>query len=174
MKIKDFIIACLVLIVSAVFSCREETAKEEVAVEKNQINSNPKDNEKEFIELMKKHLDAVSNKDIESLASTMSPNLNMQLILPQTEIIEGVEAFLDYHKEWFKDTTWTFTTKILNVEVDRNIGMAITEVLYQEPERDGKPYYNRMTVSYLLKKYDDKWYVIKDHASSVEKSTEKQ
>jgi len=30
-----------------------------------------------------------------------------------------------------------------------------------------------MIVSYDLKKIDDKWYIIKDHATSVEKSTDK-
>ena len=42
-----------------------------------------------------------------------------------------------------------------------------------EPERDGKPYFNRMHISYTLEKQNGQWYVIKDHASSVEKSTDK-
>ncbi len=77
-----------------------------------------------------------------------------------------------YHEPWFQDSTWTFETKILNTVIGERLGMAITEVLYQEPERDGKPYFNRMVVSYDLEKIADQWYVIKDHASSVEKSTD--
>jgi len=38
--------------------------------------------------------------------------------------------------------------------------------------RDGVPYFNRMIVSYDLENLDGAWYVIKDHASSVEKSTD--
>ena len=122
--------------------------------------------------LMKKHLDAVTNRDLETLKSTLSPQGNMQLILPGTEIIEGVGGFIDYHKEWFEAPDWTFETKILNTKVGEVMGMAIVEIVYREPERDGAPYFNRMIVSYDLQKTDNQWYVIKDHASSVEKSTD--
>jgi len=139
--------------------------------------------EKEKISLVKKkimeskmlqHLKAVSNRDLETLKSTMHPDGKMQLILPGAEIFDGVDAFMNYHTEWFSDTTsqWTFETKILNSEVGEDIGMAITEIKYSEPERNGKPYWNRMIVSYVLENVDGTWYVIKDHASSIKKSTD--
>ncbi|MEM1326226.1 MAG: nuclear transport factor 2 family protein [Bacteroidota bacterium] len=123
---------------------------------------------------MQKHLDAVSNRDLSTLKSTLSPKGNMQLILPSTEIINSVDSFMNYHETWFQDTSaWTFDTEILNTMVTDDLAIAITQIVYREPERDGKPYFNRMTVSYGLQKYDGEWYVIKDHASSVEKSTDR-
>jgi ketosteroid isomerase-like protein len=127
----------------------------------------------DFIATLKKHLDAVSNRDLESLKSTMSPNGEMQLLLPGSEIIYNVDGFMDYHEEWFQDTVWTFETKIVNTEIGRDLGLGVTEIIYREPERDGEPYFNRMTVSYVLKKIEGSWYIIKDHASSIEKSTDK-
>ena len=132
-----------------------------------------KKNEEQFTSRMQEHLDAVTNRDLETLRSTMCPDGKMQLILQSSEIIEKVEGFMDYHEEWFQDTTWTFTTKILNTEVGESMGMAVTEVVYGEPDRNGEPYWNRMVVSYDLQKQGDQWYIIKDHASSVEKSTDK-
>lgn len=128
--------------------------------------------DQEFTRTMEKHLNAVTNRDIETLSSTMSPNGGMQLILPGSEIIYSLEGFLDYHREWFRDTSWTFETKILNTKIGDRMGMAVTEVVYREPEREGKPYFNRMIVSYDLEKIEGKWYIIKDHASSIEKSTD--
>tara|TARA_R110002073_G_scaffold57778_4_gene146683 strand:+ start:89657 stop:90028 length:372 start_codon:yes stop_codon:yes gene_type:complete len=122
---------------------------------------------------MEKHLDAVTNRDLETLRSTMSPNGNMQLILPSTEIINKVDGFMKYHEDWFSDPSWTFETKILNTEIGEFMGMAIVEIVYREPDRDGGPYFNRMIVSYDLQKIKGQWYIIKDHASSVEKSTDK-
>jgi len=133
---------------------------------------NKLDNEKEFTQVMQKHLDAVTNRDLNSLKETMSPNGEMQLILPGSEIIDGVSGFMDYHKEWFTEPDWTFETKILNTEIGENLGMAITQIVYREPLRKPEPYFNRMIVSYDLKKIDGKWYIIKDHASSIEKSTD--
>ncbi|GEQ87131.1 hypothetical protein ULMS_26390 [Patiriisocius marinistellae] len=133
-----------------------------------------KQNKEAFLKTLETHLNAVTNKDLTTLKSTMSPNGTMQLILPSTEIINGVDGFIDYHDTWFKDasTTWTFETKILNSEISEDLGIAITEVIYREPERNGVPYFNRMTVSYALKKIKGTWYIIKDHASSIEKSTD--
>ncbi len=154
------------ILIIVLFSCNKNAEKTHESTDK-QIN-----NDSLFIQTMQKHLDAVSNKDIKTLESTLSPNGEMQLILPSSEIIYSAEKFLDYHRDWFKDTTWTFETKILNTDVSNDFGMAITEIVYREPDREGEPYFNRMTVSYDLKKIDGNWYIIKDHASSIEKSTD--
>lgn len=141
--------------------------------DKNEVSQNKKrifENKKSFIAALHTHLDAVGNKDLISLKSTLSPTGKMSLILPNSEIIKNTDEFIKFHEEWFTDTTWTFETKILSTEIGEKIGIAITEILYKEPNRNGKPYFNRMIVSYGLEKIDNKWYVIKDHASSVEKS----
>lgn len=158
----------LLLILGLSISCISSEEKKEVAID-NSVN------ETEFVKLLTKHLKSVSDKDLATLKTTLPPNGIMQLILPKTEIKTTVQEFIDYHEEWFAlDNNWTFETKILNYKVSGNIGFAITEVLYKEPLRDGKPYFNRMTVSYDLEKINNEWYVIKDHASSIEKSTDKE
>ncbi|QNJ99195.1 YybH family protein [Constantimarinum furrinae] len=123
-------------------------------------------------EVLQKHLNAVSERNLDTLRATLAPNGQMQLILPSSEIIDGVEGFISYHEEWFAIPDWTFTPKILNSEAGSKIGMAVVEVMYREPDRNGEPYFNRMIVSYDLKNIDGSWYVIKDHASSIEKSTD--
>jgi len=145
-----------------------------LALKKDVISSelNSEQNKKDFIEILEKHLNAVSNKDLIALKSTMSPEGKMHLILPQTEIISSVDSFMTFHKTWFEDTNWTFETKILHTDIGDKIGIAITEIMYREPERNGAPYFNRMIVTYGLEKIDSKWYIIKDHASSIEKSTD--
>lgn len=131
------------------------------------------ENEKQFTEVLNKHLNAVSNQDLETLRSTLSPSGKMQLILPKTETTNSVQDFVKYHEEWFKaPIEWTFETEVQNISVGYDLGMAVVQVIYREPLRDGKPYFNRMIVSYDLEKVDGKWYFIKDHASSVEKSTD--
>lgn len=125
--------------------------------------------EKAFNTQMEKHLNAITNKDLETLQSTMHPGGKMQLILPDQEIMMSVDSFMQFHIDWFIGGEWTFTTEILNTEVGDRIGMAIVEAIYREPDRDGKPYFNRMMVSYTLELLDDQWYIIKDHASSSEK-----
>jgi len=133
-----------------------------------------KNNDEHYVILtMQKHLTAVSTKNMTALAETLSPNGEMQLILPASEVNDSVAGFLKFHEEWFKSSNWAFETKILNSKVGTQLAMVVVEAIYREPMRNGQPYFNRMTVSYTLEKIDGHWYVIKDHASSVEKSTDK-
>ena len=124
------------------------------------------------LQVMEQHLQAVSLKDLESLAETLDPDGQMQLILPQAEIRNGTAAFLAFHRDWFATPDWTFETRILNHELGRDLAMVVVEIIYREPERDGQPYFNRMIVSYDLMHKNGRWYVIKDHASSVRKSND--
>jgi len=164
---KSIVLPILFLFAAFSFSCKEASSTAAKVTIDSQISS------KEMaLEVMQKHLDAISNRDLKTLESTLSPEENMQLILPGTEIIEKTSGFIDYHREWFKTTNWTIDSKILNSEVGESLATTVVESVYKEPKRDGKPYFNRMHVSYVLKKIDNKWFVIKDHMASVQKSTD--
>ena len=164
---KPFLCFCLVLITLFFCSCKDETTiKPEINIQSQTTNTEM------AVAQLQKHLDAISTRDLETLESTLSPEGNMQLILPGTEIIEKTSGFMDYHREWFKADDWTLDSKILNSEVGETMAMVVVESIYEEPERNGKPYFNRMTISYDLKKINDTWYVVKDHMASIQKSTD--
>jgi predicted metal-dependent hydrolase len=135
-------------------------------------SSNERENRKQFTDLLQTHLNAVSEKNIEKLITTLPPDSNFLFILPNSSPTKSSKDFIQFHKEWFKDTLWTFETKILEANVGEIMGIALVEAFYKEPERNGKPYFNKMSVSYALKKIEGKWYVIKDHASSIDKTSE--
>ena len=59
---------------------------------------------------------------------------------------------------------------ITDSHVGTDSGIAVAEIRYDIPNRDGKSYWNEMTISYGLKKVDGQWYIIKDHSSSVRKA----
>ncbi len=130
-------------------------------------------NRTQITETLENLLTSIETKNLDLLKSTMSPSGKMELILSSTETTYKVDEFVNFHEGWFKDTTWTMKTKILNMDVGEYIGTATTEAIYEEPDRNGKPYMNHMIVSYVLQKEaDNKWYVTKDHATTLKKSTE--
>lgn len=150
-------------------SCASNTADDAIAKSAESIAAD----KTEFYSVLQKHLDAVSNKNLDSLASTLSPEGKMQLILEGSEVLHTVDSFLLNQKAFFEYGDWTFETRIVNTDIGQRLGLATVEIIYREAERNGEPYFNRMTISYALEKVDGSWYVIKDHASSVEKSTDK-
>lgn len=148
-------------------SCKGEPEEKPVAVTPDSAM-----NKELLLTAMNTHMKAIADRDLKVLQSALSPQGNMQLILPGMEIIEKVTGFMEYHREWFAAKDWSFDYSILNSKMCETMGMVIVSLLYKEPERDKKPYFNRMVVSNDLQKIDGKWYVIKDHASSIEKSTD--
>ena len=64
-----------------------------------QLKTSQETNNADFNTVLQKHLKAVSNKDLETLKSTLSPNGNMQLILPKTETTNTVSDFVKNHQE---------------------------------------------------------------------------
>ncbi len=131
------------------------------------------ENESSLKTVLTEHINAIGKRDLTTLRSTLSPHGEMQLILDQMEIIESVDSFMKFHEVWFADTSaWTMDSKILNTTVGKEMGFGVVESIYREPLRDGVPYFNRLIVSYDLKKINGDWKVIKDHATSAEKSTD--
>ena len=135
-------------------------------------SSNERENREQFTNLLQTHLNAVSEKNIDKLIATLPPDSNFLFILPNSSPTKLSKDFIEFHTEWFKDASWTFEPKIITTNISEDMGIALVEVLYKEPDRNGKPYFNRMSVSYALKKINDNWYVIKDHASSIDKTKE--
>lgn len=163
-KIICFKLLVVSLVVFSISSCDCKSKD----TQENEISE--KENEGLFKTALDKHLKAVTDKDFTALKATMSPNGNMELIQPSAEIVYSVDGFMNFHQEWFNVPNWTVDIKILSTAIGDKIGVATTEFYYQEPERNGKPYFNRLIVSYTLEKINDNWYIIKDHASSIEKT----
>lgn len=110
-----------------------------------------------FARVLQSHLDAVACRDLAALRPTLMPGNRMELILPGTAPTYTVEAFMSFHVTFFQDTTWTFEPEILTTHIGRDLGIAHTEIVYREPDRDGKPYFNRVAVGYVLEKIDGQW-----------------
>jgi len=163
-KIKQHKLVLLSLLIIGISSCdikQKDGKKNEMSKIKN---------EELFKSVLNKHLTAVSKKDYGTLKSTMSPKGNMELIQPNSEVVYDVKGFMDFHQEWFDVPNWTVKTKVLSTDIGDKIGVATTEFFYEETERNGKPYFNRLIVSYTLEKINNNWYFIKDHASSIDKT----
>jgi hypothetical protein len=127
-------------------------------------------NEQQFMATLETHLKAVSEKNLALLKTTLQPNGVMYLALPQAEPTATAAAFLRMHESWFKEPNWTLEAKIMNSDIGIDLGVATVESMYKEKERNGRPYFNRMAVTYTLKRIANKWYVIRDHANSIEKT----
>ena len=119
-----------------------------------------------FHATLRQHLNATFNRDIETLESLMSPDGTMYMMRPNTQVIHSTDSYIDYHRKWFQDPEW----KLSGVITDSHVGTAIVDMRYEIPNLNGKAYWNELVISYVMKKVDNKWYVISDHSTSKRKS----
>lgn len=163
------IISTMIITFSA---CKPEGKVVSVSPSAEEIKAKQKQNSKSFHTALRKHTKAISDRDLETLKTMMSPDGLMHLIRPSTAVVYTTDNYIRYHESWFQDPNWSIKFSITDSEVGEEVGMAITDVLYEVPDRNGKPYWNKMVISFVLKKMDGNWYVISDHSGSVQKSTD--
>jgi len=151
----------LILIVAIATACQPtETVAEGPTPEDHKL----------FHQTLRTHLDALNTKNFAELQKSLSPDGTMYMIRPNTPVIHSTASYEEYHQNWFQDDSWKLKGAITDSYVGTDSGIAVAEIRYEIPNRDGKSYWNEMTISYGLKKVQDNWYIIKDHSSSVRKS----
>lgn len=116
-------------------------------------------------------LESIEKKDANALADIMSASDKMDLIFTNGIILPSVDSFVEFHRGWFQDTTWTIRHELVDFEFYGNFATATVKAYYNEPDRNGKPYFHNMVVSYVLQKSAvGNWMIIKDQATSFDKS----
>lgn len=122
-----------------------------------------------FIDTMEIHLSSIVKKDIELMKKTIPLEGDLYLTLPDGSMTSTVKEFVDGQGSWFKSEGWSFANKIIKHEHGKQFGYVLVIADYKEADRKGKPYHHQMFVSYDLKKVKGKWFVVKDHASTIKK-----
>ncbi len=120
---------------------------------------------------LQKLLTSLENKDLGALKETMSESNEMELILTNGDIMTGADSFVAFHESWFQDTAWSIRHELIDFKLYDGIATSTVKAYYNEPDRDGQPYFHNMVVTYVLHRSEDgTWAVIKDQATSFEKS----
>lgn len=125
----------------------------------------------EMILTLRAHLEALSSHDYPALAATIPDSGAFHLILPSGARLNTVAQFREMHEPWLAEDDWMMESNILTVIPGKDMGTAIVESILREPERDGKPYFHKMHVTYTLRLMEGNWKVVVDHASTIDKSS---
>lgn len=120
--------------------------------------------------LLQKHLKSVEDKDSLTLKSTINMGGRYLLILPDGSTMNTASDFYNMHVGWFKEPGWTMEMSILEFSQSGETAQSTVEAIYREADRDGKPYFHKMWITYVLERIGTQWMVTSDHASTKEKS----
>lgn len=120
----------------------------------------------DFRATLEKHLGAVAAKNIDIIAATVADSVT--LIFPGGEVLQSKQKFVDFHKEWFKDTAWKMTTEILKTTEGGTLSYGLVKYQYTNLNSDGTV--KSQSNAYLLlifEKQKDGWKLIHDQNTKI-------
>jgi ketosteroid isomerase-like protein len=91
--------------------------------------------DKELAAVLDAHVKAVQARDLAALEKTITTGETLDLILPNGHRTTTRAQYVDMHREWFKETNWTWS--LANVAVAEAKDMAVVTARTRYEERDG-------------------------------------
>jgi uncharacterized protein (TIGR02246 family) len=107
------------------------------------------------------HLKAVQSRDLAALERTITAEEQLTLILPNGVQTATRQAYVDFHKQFFGEKTWTIQFEPVSRAVGTDFAVLTTKSLYQDVV-DGKPYRSRSWVTFTFHKELGQWRLIHD------------
>lgn len=111
--------------------------------------------------LFAEHVKAVQSRDLAALERTITSGDQLTLILPNGVQTATRQAYVDFHKQFFAEKTWTIRFEPVSRAVGPDFAVLTTKSLYQDVV-DGKPYSSRSWVTFTFRKESGHWRLIHD------------
>jgi hypothetical protein len=104
-----------------------------------------------FRDGLDEHLAAISARDIDRFAATVSRAPYARVIAPDGGAIVGYDAIVDAHRGWFAGGSFTFEPRVLVERANETLGFALLDIAYTEGET------KRFLLSVVFERDDGVW-----------------
>ena len=111
---------------------------------------------------VKKHLEAIQNRDFPAFVETITQGETISFILPNGNYTSDRESYLSMLEGWFETPGWRLKTKVVNQSVTSDMGFVLLLVSYDEDDRDGKPYHLDHYLLLIFQKEKGEWRLVHD------------
>ena len=116
------------------------------------------------------YFSALQKRDLEKLSSFYKVSPETMIVMLNGSLIQGYDAIVALHAEWFSDFDWSLKYKVVQMNQFDEVGMALTEIVYQDVNDTGESveftYY-----LYLLFHYDQGvWTLFYDQNTMIKKA----
>lgn len=91
--------------------------------------------DKDLALVLDAHVKAVQARDLAALEKTITTGETLDLILPNGHRMTTRAQFVDMHREWFKETNWTWSLETVAVAEAKDMAVVTARTRYEE--RDG-------------------------------------
>jgi ketosteroid isomerase-like protein len=103
------------------------------------------------------HLAAISARDIDRFAATVSDDPEARVVAPDGGVVARRHAIVAAHRDWFATGGWTFAPQILFERTSDALGFALLDVAYREAGKQ-----SRFLLSVVFVREDGVWRLLYD------------
>ncbi len=114
-----------------------------------------------FADTLAEHLAAIEARDLGRLTATVSRHAVL-LVTSRGETSTAPVRFLALHEEWFRSTTWTIDTRLLESRVDADVALVLLALDYRDRRPDGSAIHERSVLGLGFAREDGAWVLVYD------------
>jgi hypothetical protein len=119
-----------------------------------------------FRETLDRHLSAIGHRDLAALREMLRPD-DLTLIMADGRLVRTVQEFLEPHQGWFAETTWSLTTKMINVIESPEIGVAVLHLDYRDNPPGRPPVHEQSYLSLVFASREGRWVIVQDQNTPI-------
>ncbi|MFW7379636.1 MAG: YybH family protein [Oligoflexus sp.] len=113
---------------------------------------------------------AIEKKDLNAVQSFLPTEGPLAVILNDGSLIDDVEDFTDFFKEWFHEDEWKMTHDLVFIEESPEMAFGIMDGEYSSKDEEGKDFSVNVLTTCIMRKVDGKWVVV--HFQQTEGETD--
>jgi hypothetical protein len=119
-----------------------------------------------FRETLDKHLEAIRGRDLRSLIETL-PDESLTLIMSDGRLVTTVREFVELHRGWFEQTSWSLDTEIAALQEAPRMGFATIRLDYRDEPPGGEPIRQASLLTLIFALRGDRWEMVLDQNTPI-------
>jgi ketosteroid isomerase-like protein len=122
-----------------------------------------------FRETLDKHLQAIQNRDLDALVSTL-PADQLVLVMSDGKDARTVREFVDAHRGWFAMPDWELRTEPLQTFETADVGVAVLRLDYSDLRPDHSRFHEYSVLTLIFARQGDRWVMVHDQNTPIRES----
>jgi ketosteroid isomerase-like protein len=114
-----------------------------------------------FRETLDKHLAAIRQRDLAALRETL-PAEALTLVMSDGRLVQTVREFLELHRGWFEQRTWSLGVEMVWVIETADLGVAVLHLDYRDKTAGGKAIHETSYLTLAFARQDGRWVMVLD------------
>jgi ketosteroid isomerase-like protein len=122
--------------------------------------------DKDLAATLDAHVKAVQSRDLPALEKTITTGQALDLILPNGKRMTTRAEYVDLHRDWFKETSWTWKLEPLAVTTGDDMAIITARTHYEERE-GAKVTTGENYLSLAFRKEAGSWRLVHDQNTRI-------